>query len=97
MASPAVTLATNTTNATAAIATTACVARFTASSIHRLLAKLESLDLAGGGLRQLAQELDPAGVFVRHTAVLDALIQRHFQHVVRVVALLEDHERPRLN
>src|SRR6266542_6023581 len=59
------------------------------------LPELEPLDLAGRGLRQLVDEIDPAWVFVRRDPRLHELLQLLGQRVARLLALLEQHEGPR--
>ena len=45
-------------------------------SLSPVRAQLEALDFAGGGLRQLRHELDPARIFVRRELVFHVLLQR---------------------
>src|SRR6266581_7009839 len=61
--------------------------------VNRLRAKLETLNLSGGGLRQLRHELDPARIFIRCEPALDMLLQRQFQSVAGRAALFEHDER----
>src|SRR6266508_1749853 len=56
-------------------------------------AQLEALELAGGGARQLGDELDPARIFVGREAPLDEGLQRRRQRGAGFVAGAEEHER----
>src|SRR5688572_13572479 len=57
----------------------------------------EPLDLSGRGLRQLAHELDPAGVLVRGEPAFHVLLKGLFQVLISRDPLLEDHVRLRLD
>src|ERR1700678_2428009 len=61
-------------------------------SPRRLGAQLEALDLAGGGFRQVASELDPAGIFVRCELLPAMLLQRAGSLVARGAGRFEHHE-----
>ena len=65
------------------------------SVIARGFAQLEALDLAGGGLRQLADEADLARILVRRELVLDEGLQRFGERVVACVARLQHDVRER--
>src|SRR5262245_2714074 len=59
--------------------------------------QLEALDLAGRGLRQLRDEVDPAGVLVRSDLVLHEGLELVGELVTAARRLFEDHERLRLD
>src|SRR5207244_8835205 len=56
-------------------------------------AQLEALDLAGGRLRQLADELDPAGILIGCDLVLDEGLQLVGEAGVAARGLLQHDER----
>src|SRR4030095_1780145 len=59
--------------------------------------QLEALDLAGRGLGQLGDEVDPAGILVRSDLVLHEGLELVGELVAAARRLLEDHERLRLD
>ena len=58
-----------------------------------LATQLEALDLPGSRLRQLVNELDPAGAFVGRHFLLAVVYQFSRQFRRSPVALVEDHNR----
>src|SRR5690242_16212750 len=65
--------------------------------LTEVLPELEPLDLTGGGLRQLFQELDPAGILVRCQQLLDVLLQLRGESGAGFVAIFQDDAGERLD